>query len=434
MARLFDDIIRGKRLHLLSSGKLVDEQLRSAKIIVSDNVTQYYYADSEREFWEIPDDFPNLAPPFENFFIETRRPTHINSEGKIIDWDLGLSDKDLAEAKTFDSNGNLTDHVVGLSKKIYRPRPKRWGAWFVNLDASLLWSSESYKYIPVDAKAQVKWLVGILVFIDMADEGEKEPRIVPTWKWVMAIDKEGKPIPSPIFSIRGFAWLSYPVGEIADMLGFKFYQDEHHQGQVRNDKVEFAHQISTEMIGYLKPLLLAVSFLHCKNVKSIAQSPPAKVQKKRLSAGKPPLCTYHILNIQPMRQVLVREGGGETGTAGQRAFHICRGHFKTYSSEKPLLGRAAGTFWWPQQVRGSKQHGVVVSDANLHLPSLGDAWCQTPSRSYNPTANLPVSRRHETLCSCLLRLKQDILLYLPSDLGPGSGGNAAPQPRFPSCC
>lgn len=39
--------------------------------------------------------------------------------------------------------------------------------------------------------------------------------------------------------------------------------------------------------------------------------------------------------------------------------HICRGHFKTYTEEKPLFGSITGTYWWANQVRGSKERGEV---------------------------------------------------------------------------
>jgi hypothetical protein len=39
-----------------------------------------------------------------------------------------------------------------------------------------------------------------------------------------------------------------------------------------------------------------------------------------------------------------------------------RGHFKTFTAEKPLMGRAVGTYSWGWQLRGDPKRGIVISD------------------------------------------------------------------------
>lgn len=57
------------------------------------------------------------------------------------------------------------------------------------------------------------------------------------------------------------------------------------------------------------------------------------------------------------------EGASTRGrNTGVTALHKVRGHFKTYTAERPLLGKSTGTYWWGWQVRGSKKNGTVVSD------------------------------------------------------------------------
>jgi hypothetical protein len=101
-------------------------------------------------------------------------------------------------------------------------------------------------------------------------------------------------------------------------------------------------------------------------VRQIVERPPAKLAKKHAKAGRS-LCSYRVLDIKPMRKVLVA-AGGETGEAGRRSFHIARGHFKTYTPDRPLLGHAVGTFWWDQAVRGNKDAGVVTKDYKVQPP------------------------------------------------------------------
>lgn len=104
---------------------------------------------------------------------------------------------------------------------------------------------------------------------------------------------------------------------------------------------------------------MTTSFMHCKNVKQVeAKEDPGERFRKQY---KVPKFTYRTLCIDPMKEVLRREGQSEA-TGLKRALHICRGHFSTYSDEKPLFGKYAGTFWVPDHVRGKKEHGEVVKD------------------------------------------------------------------------
>jgi len=77
---------------------------------------------------------------------------------------------------------------------------------------------------------------------------------------------------------------------------------------------------------------------------------------------------YHVLDIKPIRQLLDRYRRGEKSDL-RHALHICRGHFKTFAPDAPLLGKAVGTFWWGPQVRGSREEGTVLKDYRVLAPS-----------------------------------------------------------------
>lgn len=114
-------------------------------------------------------------------------------------------------------------------------------------------------------------------------------------------------------------------------------------------------------------LLSAISFIHCKNIVLTDLPAPAKLNKARVRKGNLPLVRVKTLRIEPMKQILRAEGRlGENGI--RKAMHICRGHFKRFSTEKPLFGKHAGMFWWPQTVRGSAESGVVVKDYAIGAP------------------------------------------------------------------
>lgn len=111
------------------------------------------------------------------------------------------------------------------------------------------------------------------------------------------------------------------------------------------------------------PALLATSFLHCKNVSRVAHEidePPKAIRHNKDAAPK---YRYHVLQIDPMKEVLRTEGQSET-VGLKKALHICRGHFRTYGEEsKGLFGRGQhGTFFVPSHVRGNAKRGVVAKD------------------------------------------------------------------------
>jgi hypothetical protein len=118
----------------------------------------------------------------------------------------------------------------------------------------------------------------------------------------------------------------------------------------------------------LFPALLTLSFLHCKNVTIENITPPTKVSRAYHKKHGRNLLRYHVLDIKPMRKVLDRFRTGRSDEL-RHALHICRGHFKTFTADAPLLGRATGTFWWAAQVRGSKTDGVVLKDYRVEAPS-----------------------------------------------------------------
>src|SRR5215831_11258956 len=86
---------------------------------------------------------------------------------------------------------------------------------------------------------------------------------------------------------------------------------------------------------WFNPALLAVSFLHCKNVTlDKYRTPPKLARRYKERHGVEP-CEYHTLVIEPLKQILRSEGKShEVGL--QKAMHICRGHFKDYREGRGL--------------------------------------------------------------------------------------------------
>lgn len=117
----------------------------------------------------------------------------------------------------------------------------------------------------------------------------------------------------------------------------------------------------------IAPALLAISFLHCRNVTTEVVAPDLKLNRARSRRARRPLRRYKVLRIEPMTRTLSREGSIEAqGLA--KALHICRGHFKTYE-ERPLFGRLRGTWFWQDHIRGSIEAGVVEKDYEVDAPA-----------------------------------------------------------------
>jgi hypothetical protein len=112
-------------------------------------------------------------------------------------------------------------------------------------------------------------------------------------------------------------------------------------------------RIAMKLVNYF--LLL----LNCKNISTIDNPPPEKLNKKRAKTGKCPLFTYKTLVIKPTGKK--QETQAAQGLWENRV-HLCRGHFKSYSDDKPLFGRYTGRYWWQPAVRGNKQKGIIMKD------------------------------------------------------------------------
>jgi hypothetical protein len=120
-------------------------------------------------------------------------------------------------------------------------------------------------------------------------------------------------------------------------------------------------ELDNEVCQWFMPCLLTISFMNCKNCVLNAVERDQDVNRNRRKHGLKLFLRYHTINIEPMKRVLRTEGKVEA-TGLKRALHICRGHFSTYSEERPLFGKVAGTFWIPSHVRGSTEEGIIVSD------------------------------------------------------------------------
>lgn len=320
MARLIDELLR------LDLSLEYREWFMSAVVIRGDNVAEYYFAGTPKADWHLTD-FPNCAPPFAHMFVDFRHPSgSLEAGNKFTKWSEENS-------------------------------PFAW-AWDVRIEEPLGQAQE----------AGIKWSVVARLIVQSRHNSVPTPFV----DVMFFVAKDGAFI-SP-----------YADGSDGMMLGALEFTPEplrHIIEQSRHDiegntiswgwhdaqeKEDFESELNF-VRRLLEPMLLAISFMHCKNVVIRAERAPDWQQKVAQKRHQHPLVSFRVLDIEPMKKVLRMEGQVQHNGL-KRAIHICRGHFKTYTADKPLFGRIAGTFWWEPSVRGSKERGIALKDYNVKMP------------------------------------------------------------------
>lgn len=125
---------------------------------------------------------------------------------------------------------------------------------------------------------------------------------------------------------------------------------------------KYKNCLATQYIDILFPALLAVAFTHCKGTTIREEEPPMKLSKAIQSRTGQPLLKYRVIDVNPLRDILLREGRiDEVGLP--KALHIVRGHFADYR-DRGLFGRNRGVFWKPSHERGNIEAGIVMKDYN----------------------------------------------------------------------
>lgn len=111
-------------------------------------------------------------------------------------------------------------------------------------------------------------------------------------------------------------------------------------------------------------LNIALILFECKNISFQSVLPNEKLNKSRIKKKKTPMFEYKVLNV-----VLPKRSPSEsieTGMGLPQRVHLCRGHFKEYTKDKPLFGRLVGRYWWQPTVRG-KGEGVIEKEYHVKV-------------------------------------------------------------------
>ena len=251
----------------------------NSTVLKAQNVANYMMQENDKEGF-YSEDFPNIAPPWNNYFIHWTMPkwTYSKKFGKV----------DLS-----DSAPNIEFCPLMISEK------RNFG-WLNSLSLFLLVDKKinyfGLQLVPINKDGCLN--------LEMAGGNNKFKIIMPQ-----------------------------------DII--QFYS---------KDLLTSLHSQSSNIS------LMATCFCHCKNVDVVTNNIDHALIKRRARDNKIPIQKFYTLNISGN----ANHSDESSGIGSDKAFHICRGHFKNFTSEKPLLGKHVGTYWWAMHTKGSKQAGEVT--------------------------------------------------------------------------
>ena len=324
--RLLDAVMQSDDI-----AQFVKEELDGVTVISCDNVSRYFFEETDQEHWDM-NDFPNIAPPFAYFWLDMKAPS------KVISKERGIT--------------------------IWRPpAPEYWGFQCYGIDLYSKDEQDTFLETCIAAHRDhfqsilplSRWAMDMYLFVY-----QQGSITGPMWIWRLMVDDQGQIVRSPktneaiVSSGCTSDWVQAQIDELAQDIG--------HEAAM----IDMYHTI----LPYWYTALLSISFMHCKNTALDPVNPPLKVphnknQKRRGVQPYQPV-PYKVLDIRPMKEVLRTEGQSHHVDAS-KALHICRGHFRDYSQGKGLFGKYKGIYWVAQHVKGTSSQGVTTKDYSINL-------------------------------------------------------------------
>jgi hypothetical protein len=378
-------------VHEMANPRTGRSYLADAEVLLVDNVCRFLYEDSPKDVWEI-DDFSNCAPPFPVVWMETRAPMFVQTERARTRWDAEYAWAALFIAHHCATVLDMPEIGEGATQGLAAMREQQERAVCLAFARHGLAIPREE---PPTAEAKAAYLASLPPAVHdelqrysalaHADERLMLAAMPPEAYWLYTVSlflqrTSHDRIVGPVL------YGNFLVTQSGRMLPMPSRYSDTQQGQWAIEYGEYLSQEEREewlSLGRVRlyPMWLALSFLHCKNV-TLATEDPCHSRKPPRKGEACRRLHYKVLNIQPMQEVLRREGG-QAQHGLKKALHICRGYFKDYR-ERSLFGKYQGLFWWEAHVRGASTHGVVAKDYRVQPPLQppGDCGLLLERRSY----------------------------------------------------
>lgn len=386
--RFIDHLRRDKNSFIAQNAV---EVLDGIPVIVADNVCNYFFAENDKEYW-YPYDFPNLTPPFDEFWIETYAPKmsiskekgmHSWSQYNASMWGLycvgttytkenrylsGLHEQELFKAiikkmlnELAQKNDESQKHVSLLAAGIFAND----GEWELVREAlpvvnDVHFSLEMWLYLRMPP--------GMTIYGEILRE---ETNLGPLWYYRNELNARGEVL--------------YITGK-EEVLGMELTMRDGEkwidalQEATGGKRIELSTQLRNMLLPFAQVGYMTLSFLHCKNVALEEHKPEYhhvrnKSAKRRGETGYQP-AIFKTLNIYPMSPASGQKtdvGSNQSASSTHKRMHIARGHFRNYLEGAGLFGKYHGLYWVPSHVRGSKESGVVSKDYKISTKHVKEA-------------------------------------------------------------
>lgn len=298
-------------------------------VVKAQNVADFLFTQSDKEEWNDVD-FPNVAPPFPNLWIEWRCPPFSRSGDKLV---------------TFPCRPREAVHIISIEG---RPETERL-FWIASCVGQML----NKPAVPIDELRRMigpppasRWLCAAFFYT------ENNGAVDSIGCCFFGVSAEGRFVRFADNAKFGIV-TRQPIAEHA--------LNKLAAGVSVSGKEAVATRIN---VGLFVPFL-ALSFMHCRNTQVKKSEPtPYKLERRRQREGRQPILRYHMINVDALGRK-TSYPAAESGLGSEdKALHICRGHFKHFG-ERGLFGKWKGMFWWPMHVRGSARSGLVISDYEI---------------------------------------------------------------------
>lgn len=157
------------------------------------------------------------------------------------------------------------------------------------------------------------------------------------------------------------------IRELVPYISYAMYIDQNGQMidqlQLANvtlgEKAQIEEKYLNNAFADLLPYFFCLSLTHCRNVELVERTVPPAVVKKRKEKGIPYI-KFKQLVIKPVGGKRMVGGSSESQKHNMMPLSFIRGHFKTFSEERPLFGKWSGRYWWSMSARGDSAQGEIV--------------------------------------------------------------------------
>lgn len=301
-----------------------------AQFVEATNVSNYFY-ETEKEYWEIPD-FPSLAPPWNDAWIELKMPES--------SYDPDAGERHYTHVQNLYMSVMM--HATEFPEDFWHSAFS--GPTSPGLYLQIMGAKKNGIDFPYDKK-EVK-------------KRQKKLRGKPA-RWMVVFTLFSSPDPKVVIKLASYIFYLDPQG--------RAIPDSHEVYPASKQMMEFASYTRkiNSLYGptaFILPFLYTISLLHCKNV-DLEQAQINRGIRHRAKKRKVPVIEFKELIVKPLGRK-TKEGPVRVGSEEyyKHRRHICRGHFRDCRIGAGLFGKLHGIFWIPQHLRGSSAEGAIIKD------------------------------------------------------------------------